>query len=608
MKKALKILSVALTVVLLIGIFSCATPVFAAEVREKDVLNLTVEKHKAQVENSEGKTLYEIEEERDKFTKVFKNNDGTKTAIVSATPIHYETDEGWADVENTLVEEKNITGEVYKNKKNDFTVTIPKEMSGNKELEIEKDNYSVSFKLEGSDIFSTDKKVKGSKKNKPKKSIENHDGINTEFLDKTAEVVFDNIGANTSVEYEVTSTGLKENILLKEKPTNEVTYKYKIKAKDLIGKLNKDDSVTFTTSDGEEIFEIPSPIMYDSENNFSKEIDVEFSGKNGKYTLIYEPSYEWLSGDVTYPIVIDPVINTVNEGLGVKDTVADSAHPNDNYDDSTILCTYKSDTGNIQSFIDISSNYIVKNGAKIKTVLLGLYYEGGIFIDDSTTVAAYTVTSDWSESTLTYNNRPTTVDSLIERRGISRDTQEGYLLFDVTKAYTLNEDTYGVCIRQRDAVTNEAQLIFASSETSTTSHLPYYIIEYYETQGVEEQFDYHAFDVGRAGTAYFNDFTEQIYIEREELNLSGINMPVQIKQYYNSGLGGTYSTGYLTYYDVLSPYGFGWRTNYNQLIEFHSNIDGDESILYCNGNGQTTYFEKDKTDDSTGVTTWKEKK
>ncbi len=606
MKKVLKVLSIALTVVLVIGIFSCATPVFATEVTEKENLNLALVEYKTQAENSNPKALHEIKEERDKFTKVFKNEDGTKTAIVSATPIHYETSEGWVDIDNTLVEETKITGNTYKNKNNDFTVTIPKELSSNKELQIEKDDYTVSFELEGSDIFSDTKKIKGNKKNKPTNLSNVQNNIDTEFLDKTSGIAFENVGENTSVEYEVTSTGLKENIVLDKKPEEQVVYKYKITAKKLTAELNPDKSVILKNKNGQAVFEIPAPVMYDSENISSKDIEVSLSGKNGKYTLIYKPSFEWLSGDIKYPVVIDPVINTIDEGLGVRDAVADSGNPNDNYGDSTILSTYKSDSGNVQSFVDVSNSYLVKNGAKIKTVLLGLYYLGGLFIDSSTTVAAYTVTSDWSETTLTYNNKPTTVDSLIERKGINQNTNEGYLIFDVTKAYTLKQDTYGVCIRQRDSITSEAQLLFASSEHQTASQQPFFAIQYYETQGVEEQFDYHAFDAGRAGRVYFNDFTEQVYIERDELGLTGINMPVQIKRYFNSGMGGTYSTNYLLYSDIASAYGFGWKTNYTQFIEYHNDIDNEPTILYSNGEGKTTYFNKGSTD-SNGITTWNEK-
>lgn len=533
--------------------------------------------------------------------------DGTKTAIVSATPVHYETNAGWEDIDNTLIEKNESSDKVYQNKSNYFTISIPQEMTSSKELKIEKDDYSISFELEGSDIFSSNKKIKGEKKNKNIKSKTKHNEINTDFLDKTSGVSFENVGENTSVEYEVTSTGLKENIILEKIPKNEVEYKYNITSKKLTAQLNEDNSVTFKDADGKVIFEIPAPIMYDAEKTSSTDIAVALSGKNGKYTLTYKPSFEWLTSDLVYPVVVDPVINTVNESLGIKDTVADSANPNVNYADSSILSTYKSDTGEVQSFIDISSNYIVKNGAKIKTVLLGLYYEGGLFLNDSTTVAAYTVTSDWSEASLTYNNRPTTVNNLIERRAISRDTDAGYFYFDVTKAYTLNEETYGVCIRERDSESSENMMMFSSSETANSSQQPFFVIEYYETLGVEEQFDYHSFDVGRAGTAYFNDFTEQIYIERDELGLSGINMPVQIKRYYNSMSGGTYSAYHLAYYNFASSYGCGWRTNYNQLIEYHSNIDGKPTILYCNGDGQVTYFEKSDADSATGKTVWNEK-
>lgn len=246
-----------------------------------------------------------------------------------------------------MIEERDVNGKTYKNKKNNFTVTIPQEITSSKELKIEKGKFSISFELEGSDLFSKNKKIKGNKKYKYIKSNDNKNEIETDFLDKTSGISFENVGENTSLEYEVTSTGLKENIILNKKPEEQVSYKYKITAKKLDAQLNADESVTFKNSDGQAVFEIPAPVMYDAKNNISNEIEVEFSGKNGKYTLIYKPSFEWLASNLTYPVVIDPVINTINEELGVIDTVADSAHPNNNYADSTVLYTYKTDTGNI---------------------------------------------------------------------------------------------------------------------------------------------------------------------------------------------------------------------------------------------------------------------
>ena len=51
----------------------------------------------------------------------------------------------------------------------------------------------------------------------------------------------------------------------------------------------------------------------------------------------------------------------------------------------------------------------------------------------------------------------------------------------------------------------------------------------------------------------------------------------------------------------------GWITNYNQFIEYHNEIDSNEAILYCNGDGQTIYFEKNVPEDPEKAPTWKEK-
>ena len=212
MKKISKFLSVVLSFLMIMGIFSVSNPVFAAEIQSNEHLTQTIEQFANRTDVND--FAVEIISERDKYTKVFQNVSGIKTAVVSATPIHYETENGWENIDNTLIEFNEITGKVYKNKNNDFTTTIPKELSSNKKVQIEKEGYSLSFELVGTDVFSKSKKIKGTKKSKSRKHEVLENGVETDFLDKTSTVSFENVGENTSIEYAVTSTGLKENIIL----------------------------------------------------------------------------------------------------------------------------------------------------------------------------------------------------------------------------------------------------------------------------------------------------------------------------------------------------------------------------------------------------------
>ncbi len=589
MKRLLKVIAIFLSVLTLMGVFSVANPVIAAEIQDNEYLVQNIEQLKTQ--SDEEKFLSEIVSERDKYTKVFQNVSGTKTAVVSATPIHYRTEKGWEDIDNTLVEYNDTTGNVYRNKKNNFTATIPKEFSSDKEIKVEKNEYSISFVFDGTDIFSGKKKVKGNIKSDNRKNELHKKDDEINFTNKKSDISFDNVGENTSIEYSVTSTGLKENIILKARPSSKVEYKYKINSPKMNAELNKDKSVSFTNSEGEMIFEIPAPVMYDVNNTKSFDVNVALSGKNGKYVLIYEPSYEWLIEEAVYPVVIDPVIETEKIDSSIVDSYISSEFPNSNMGESILAVTLKENNSESISFYNIASNFIYECGTKIKSVLLAVHTMG-IETGSLNTVpiSACSVTSEWSESTITYNNRPS-LGAELDREPMSASDNNAFYLFDVTEGYLSGSEMYGVALKQTVSSTGSG-VCFATAENTEENLRPYFIIEYYESQGVEEQYDYHSIDVGRAGNFYMNDFTNQVTIEREEIGLSGLHMPVTIKRYFNSGVGGTYSNTYFLNHNIFNVYGYGWRTNYNQTIEYHKSINDAEYILYCDGDGQTVYFEK----------------
>lgn len=286
MKRVIKILSVFMSFVIFMGVFSAANPTLASEIQEND-------EHKASAEKLSEELLFdsanELVEERDKYTKVYKTTQGTKKAIISSTPIHYEQNGVWHEIDNTLVEDPDK--EVYTNTDNFFEVEIPKELTADSPISIEKDDFSLNFELIGTDVF--EKKSKSKAKKFEQINDENSSGF--DISDKTqAGLIFEDVGDNTSIEYCVTSTGIKENIILDQKPKQEVTYSYNITVTNLTATLNDDKSVSFTNSQGEVVFKIPAPVMYDRNSDSSQDIKVALTGENGKYVLEYKPSFEWL--------------------------------------------------------------------------------------------------------------------------------------------------------------------------------------------------------------------------------------------------------------------------------------------------------------------------
>ncbi len=597
MSKTLKVISVILSVLTILGVFSVANPVLAAEVNEDYAITETIKE--IQAEKEEPTIIGEIESKRDKYTKVFQKSDGTSVAVIASTPVHYEENGEWVDIDNTLVEATENNETVYENKSNDFTVTLPEEMEEIDAVSIEKDGYSLSFTLDGYDVFEKSKKSKANKKEKTKKEKSKTE-IDESFIDKNETIVYENVGETTDIEYSVTSTGLKENIILTKKPKKEVSYTYTIVAENLNGKANEDGSVSFTDSQGNEIFNIPAPVMFDAKNVTSTDIKVAFSGENGSYKLTYTPSYDWLKKEAKYPVIIDPVINTDGND-NILDAYIDSEYPNDNTGDISLVCTQKTSSNEVISLFDINNTIVHKTDAVIKNITL---YVNAMHSSTANNrlieVGAYPITSSWSESNVTYNTKPT-FGNLADKKSFNSSSTSYYVGFDVTECYTslgFNE-IFGIALKQITTGNSDELVMYASSEYTDSNYKPYFTIEYYETDGIKNQFDYHMQDVGRAGSVYYNDFSGQVHIEREDMGLYCLNMPVQIRSFYNSGLGGSASATKAVS-NLMSPYGVGWSTNYNQTIEIVGEIE-DGRFLYRDEDGEIIYFKNEENSDNSDV-------
>lgn len=109
---------------------------------------------------------------------------------------------------------------------------------------------------------------------------------------------------------------------------------------------------------------------------------------------------------------------------------------------------------------------------------------------------------------------------------------------------------------------------------------------------VDDKYDYHKKDIGRAGMLYFNDYTSQVHIVREDMSLYCPNLPVELISYYNSDET-----------DYVNGLGYGWRTSYHQKVTYNS---ADNTFSYYDGRSNYIVFEDNGEYDST-TREWVEK-
>ena len=175
-------------------------------------------------------------------------SDGTYTAASYDMPVHYNDGDGWQDIDNTLNDatdaEENTA--VYENKDNPLKVKFAKKSNSNNILKLQQGSYKLTFSLLG----DVNKHVEAQRE-----SVKDDNDITT--LENTeSRVTYENILNNVDIEYVLTGTKLKENIIIRKK-LKDYTFKYEIKANGLT--MSLEDNVIIARDNDKTVFCFPAP-------------------------------------------------------------------------------------------------------------------------------------------------------------------------------------------------------------------------------------------------------------------------------------------------------------------------------------------------------------
>lgn len=172
--------------------------------------------------------VMELEEERTENTKQFLLDDGSKMLAEYTEPIHYKNDNNeWTEYNNTLVAETALYSADYDtdytNKSSNLNIKLSKKAKPQNMINISDDEYSISWGYENT--------------NKSNIIIDNNDvdlNENDKFTSVeniASKVTYENVYKNVDLQYFVTTTGVKENIILKNSDVqNEFYISYKTKS------------------------------------------------------------------------------------------------------------------------------------------------------------------------------------------------------------------------------------------------------------------------------------------------------------------------------------------------------------------------------------------
>ncbi len=569
----------------------------------------------------------EIISARSEYSKEYRMSNGLRMAVLYPTAVHYEKDGRWEEIDNTLQVTGRGVDAVYRNTAGAWEVCLPQTMTGHSPVSVTKDGYTMRFTMAGqlrqSGDYAVEGVIAGEAENMGIMSAQGADGVIQSadvlalksgmeypetYLEKlSAALKYDDVFPNTSIRYDLHANELKESVILEKYDASVRGYRYTLQVGALVPVLLESGEINLYTPDGKTVvYTMPAPYMVDAAEEHCADVQVELTGSGNVYTLTYWLPANWLAEESrAWPVILDPVITVSDAFLNVEDvTVAQKGGIT--YTSGALMVGYRRNYGLMRTFLRYTElPALTSADVVVGASLQMLEYEGTA---GSMTVEVHKVNDVWRSSGITWENQP-------EHNSIVEDFANvdggGYWYWDVTdivREWYSGENTGMVFTASNESSTSENWKKFYASDYSTWAkdRWPTLNILFRNNNGLEGYWDYTSSVAGRAGTGYVNSYTGNLIWIRGDIGFGGNRMPVSISHIYNANDSGNNDFAM----------GYGWRTNFNQLVyrwsensDYYVWEDPDGTDHYfCIGDGGT-YEDEDGleltlTDGGSGNTTY----
>lgn len=494
----------------------------------------------------ESKIVKELTGERTENSKEFLLEDGTKMIAQYNEPVHYKDSKGkWVEYNNTLSEDKTASPDEagdssYTNKSSDISVNLSNKAKSKNMISLQSNGYKISWGYDNAgkskaDVKKNNEKTSGNDKFTTLKNI-------------TTETLYKDVFSDVDLQYFVTTTGIKENIILKSaKAQNEFTLNYKIP--NLTAKQKDDKTITLSNKDGKEIYTISAPYMYDEKGSSSTQMKIEIvkqKGSNLQVKLTADYAFIHTIGRA-FPVTIDPEITTtLKSNLTFYENANGSVNSYGPYytsKNSYAICTVNNlpKLGNGEEVISAKYSFETENGSN-------LFADEG---ENPIIVNAHKLTSA-SNGNVKYDSKVLDYDSLTYE-------DNRYLTFDLTstfKGWYSDTNTKGFVMEALDTVGSKKVVFKSYTKTSTK---PALTLIYKDFTGTESNLSYHTINVGTNAQAAVSDYLGNLVINQTLYEGTGSRMPLSITATYNS-------INKDTAFENGSASGYGWQFSFNQYV------------------------------------------
>jgi hypothetical protein len=502
----------------------------------------------AAVDPAKDVPIQEVTEKREANVKHFLTDNFRYVALVYPVTVHYQENGSWKEIDNHLEsatdENKN---EVVANAANDVKVRFSKNSQTGNLVSIQSGNYGLSWSF--LDI------AKQAVQLVQPSDTKDNDITTVENL--TSSVKYNDAFVNVDLEYVLRGSEVKENLILKSRDAQR-SFSQVFDFSNLIPKPQEDGTILLLNDKGETIFRFERFLMVDAKGVESQDVQVTLVQIKNQWQLTITPNKEWLDDPArVYPVTLDPVVTTPISVAAIDDAHVTASLPNSNFYNSYILKTGYGGAIH-RTYLKFLLPTLSASDMVIDATLAMSLINVGSLAQSNYQVNAHKVTGTWTETGLTWNNKPA-YNAKIEDYavvGINPNPQAyQWNITSMVKEWYATGNNNGLILKDNNETTGYGYKEYYSADTNLAyqNYRPVIMITYVNNNGLESYWTYHSQNVGRAGTGYVNDYNGNLVFIRQDTSGSGNRMPVSVSHVYN-----------LNDRALPSVYGSGWRLNYAQ--------------------------------------------
>ena len=520
---------------------------------------------------------------------------GRHQVVVFPHDVHYQKDGIWQDIDNTL-EERMVDGaRMLCNRSNSLQVALPAEHA-NGSISVVDNGRSISWRFAwagdavpvlniSQESHGTEDKRKGGRKE--------------QTLAQRVKAPY----SESAVEYTEIAPGIHSRFLLQGRHLKQDIILDDAEALDMAAieittpgaHLEVDEHECMSVVDnrsGEILYTFSAPYTHDAIGRETiAHVRINATAHEDTAMVWYDFDDMYLAKAV-FPLTIDPLVKSEQKSDGFIDNYVSSKTPTtvSNMAGASLHVCSNTGSGTRYSFLHCPGLPKLDSSCTVTKAYLQLYLRDAAA--DRHYIGVREVTGEWDSSTITYNNMPGVGDRVLDYITVeaSDSVNKSYSL-DISnlvrKWYTEPESNHGVRLESMtDAI---GYVEFQSSDYSTASRRPQFIINYLTNAGLSTNTQYDEHKCGRAGSANVNLFNGNLVVERPLTGGSGSRMPVSISAYYNACNSDVQG---------VTPMGLGWSLNCDEYVGSES-LNNKTYYYLEQGDGSRRYFESSNGSTST---------